>query len=483
MATQETERKRMRPRSGGRQRRGGILWTAMVAWWTFGALQGLPVGAQEGPLTTMSVTTEPSSFVNGERLVYVVTLQNTGLVRLDGAAIWTSVPTNSNRRADLADCRPENSRWQEHPDGTWVQTFGSIAPGEKRIVRFCVVPESIGSCEATQNFDGSVTATRGNTSTLRFDHAIATVPGASCSNPCFAAPGGDNTRTACCVAEAINCLFQPSDPLCGGTTSPTPSLLQLASRALEAGSRFFGVATDIRRLYALRDVLRTTPGGRAAVTLYTAHQGELRRLLLDDATLRERAIDVLTAWSPVIDDAISLIGPEATITRAQIDELESFLDELRAVASPGLRATIDRESQALGIEAFAGLSARQASGRLNKLTCAPDAQTLCLSQGRIRVETTWETRDGQRGRGRAVPLTSDTGTFWFFSAANVETIVKALDACSFNDRRWFFAAGLTDVGVETTVTDTATGVVKSYRNPLGRPYAAVQDTDAFDCTP
>ena len=92
-------------------------------------------------------------------------------------------------------------------------------------------------------------------------------------------------------------------------------------------------------------------------------------------------------------------------------------------------------------------------------------------------------RRGKRGSGRAVALTGDTGAFWFFDAANVETIVKVVDACTLNDRRWVFAAGLTNVAVTTTVTDTATGAVRTYRNPVGRAFAPVQDTNALDCSP
>jgi hypothetical protein len=60
---------------------------------------------------------------------------------------------------------------------------------------------------------------------------------------------------------------------------------------------------------------------------------------------------------------------------------------------------------------------------------------------------------------------------------------NTVDACGFNDRRWIFAAGLTDVRVVTTVSDTVTGAVRTYTNPQGRRFAAVQDTAAFDCTP
>jgi hypothetical protein len=114
-----------------------------------------------------------------------------------------------------------------------------------------------------------------------------------------------------------------------------------------------------------------------------------------------------------------------------------------------------------------------------RVACAPGPQTLCLQGGRFRVESEWQTRQGHSGRGQAVPLTADTGFFWFFSATNVEQVVKVLDACAFNQRLWVFAAGLTDVEVTTTVTDTATGEARVYENPLGRPFQPVQDTSAF----
>jgi hypothetical protein len=50
-----------------------------------------------------------------------------------------------------------------------------------------------------------------------------------------------------------------------------------------------------------------------------------------------------------------------------------------------------------------------------------------------------------------------------------------------NDHFWVFAAGLTDVEVEITVTDTVSGTWKSYRNPPHTAFLPIQDTLAFDC--
>ena len=78
----------------------------------------------------------------------------------------------------------------------------------------------------------------------------------------------------------------------------------------------------------------------------------------------------------------------------------------------------------------------------------------------------------------AAPLTADTGTFWFFSQANVELVLKVLDGRALNGKFWVFFGALSDVAYTVTVTDTVTGMVRTYTNPLGQ-FASVADTMAF----
>jgi hypothetical protein len=116
--------------------------------------------------------------------------------------------------------------------------------------------------------------------------------------------------------------------------------------------------------------------------------------------------------------------------------------------------------------------------------CIEDATTLCLNDDRFRVTVRWRNPKGQSGDGRAVPLTDDTGYFWFFNEDNVEVVLKVLDACTTpSNRFWVFAAGLTNVEVEIEVEDLETGEVQSYVNPLDRPFEPIQDTTAFDTCP
>ncbi len=116
--------------------------------------------------------------------------------------------------------------------------------------------------------------------------------------------------------------------------------------------------------------------------------------------------------------------------------------------------------------------------------CLPDTTTLCLNNSRFQVTAQWRTADGDSGQGQAVPLAADSGYFWFFGPSNVEIVVKALNACTQPaPRYWIFASGLTDVGVDITVTDTKMGTMKTYSNPIGRPFPPIQDTSAFATCP
>lgn len=111
--------------------------------------------------------------------------------------------------------------------------------------------------------------------------------------------------------------------------------------------------------------------------------------------------------------------------------------------------------------------------------CVPGPTVLCLNAGRFRVEAAWKTGTGWTGAGQAVPLTPDTGVFWFFAPGNVELVVKVLDGCAMNRRYWVFAAGLTDVQVTLTVTDSQTGKSQTYTNPQKTAFVPIQDTGSM----
>jgi hypothetical protein len=113
--------------------------------------------------------------------------------------------------------------------------------------------------------------------------------------------------------------------------------------------------------------------------------------------------------------------------------------------------------------------------------CQPDATTLCLNDGRFEVRVEWATASDE-GPGHAILPSGDSGEFWFFKPDNTELLVKVLDACNLPAFRsfWVFAAGLTNVEVTLTVTDTTSGQINVYENPQGRAFRPILDTDAFE---
>ncbi|MEO1083672.1 MAG: carboxypeptidase-like regulatory domain-containing protein, partial [Acidobacteriota bacterium] len=113
-------------------------------------------------------------------------------------------------------------------------------------------------------------------------------------------------------------------------------------------------------------------------------------------------------------------------------------------------------------------------------TCFPDSLRGCLAGGRFRLEALFGV-DGEVDSARVVQLTDDTSYLWFFDEDNIEVVVKVLDACDGFDRYWVFAAGLTNVDVALTVTDTVTGALWTYRNFSGDDFVPVADTETLRC--
>jgi len=109
--------------------------------------------------------------------------------------------------------------------------------------------------------------------------------------------------------------------------------------------------------------------------------------------------------------------------------------------------------------------------------CATLSTQLCLD-GHYTVSVHWDTSDGRSGDGTPVPLTANTGYFWFFDSTNVELTVKVLDGHAINGHEWVFYGALSNVHYVITVTDTVSNTFRTYENPQGTQ-ASVGDTTAF----
>ena len=104
---------------------------------------------------------------------------------------------------------------------------------------------------------------------------------------------------------------------------------------------------------------------------------------------------------------------------------------------------------------------------------------LCLQQGAYEVAASWTKPDGSGGTGHPVPLSNESGYFWFFEPGNVEVVVKVLNGCPVNGHAWFFGAGMTNLAVTLTVRDVASGEARQYSSPAGPPFVPIIDMATF----
>jgi hypothetical protein len=118
------------------------------------------------------------------------------------------------------------------------------------------------------------------------------------------------------------------------------------------------------------------------------------------------------------------------------------------------------------------------------VTCVDTDSVLCLQGGRFQASGFWRIPDrSEAGYMRAVPVTGESGLFWFFSPDNMELMLKVLDGCGAPPNRfWVFAAGMTNIETHVLVADTSTNFTsRQYSSAAGSPYQPVQDTLAFTC--
>jgi hypothetical protein len=97
--------------------------------------------------------------------------------------------------------------------------------------------------------------------------------------------------------------------------------------------------------------------------------------------------------------------------------------------------------------------------------CRASATNLCLLGGRFAVSVKWSNPfDNSSGTGVAGKLSDLVGTFYFTDPSNVELMTKALD---FGTHVAFYYGALSDFGYTITVTEVATGKVKTYASTPG----------------
>ena len=109
--------------------------------------------------------------------------------------------------------------------------------------------------------------------------------------------------------------------------------------------------------------------------------------------------------------------------------------------------------------------------------CDPSPTTLCLLDGRYRLELV-----SASGAARALPLTATTGAFSLAGTDEPDTFFKLIDGAAVNRKHWLFGAGLVAQPFELRVTDTADGSSKLWTTPAAG-LASFGDIDAFPALP
>jgi hypothetical protein len=115
--------------------------------------------------------------------------------------------------------------------------------------------------------------------------------------------------------------------------------------------------------------------------------------------------------------------------------------------------------------------------------CTASDTALCLA-GRFAVTAQWTvagtTRPAWVVPGDGLGYTAH-GRLWFSSPDNPELMVKVLDACAVNGRRWVFVSPGTNLGFRITVVDAVTRQEVVFTNPAGQFPRLLADTGSFPC--
>jgi photosystem II stability/assembly factor-like uncharacterized protein len=163
----------------------------------------------------------------------------------------------------------------------------------------------------------------------------------------------------------------------------------------------------------------------------------------------------------------TLTGTRHTYTHPA-GTLDSFADTGTFAAGPRAATregtTVNGGASSLGTSATAAASATAG--------CVPAGDALCVLGSRFQVQVAWQPPAGAAGTpgplpALTVPLSQESGVFWFSSPESLELVVKVLDGRALGGHFWVFSTGLSSLAYTVTVTDTATGTKRRFQHPAG----------------
>ena len=222
----------------------------------------------------------------------------------------------------------------------------------------------------------------------------------------------------------------------------------------------------------------TGSGGAAATTTLTDETGYFWFFQPDNVEVVLKVLDgrAINGHFWVFSASLSDVSYTLDITDLATQVTRTYRNE-----AGHFRSFADTEAF-LGTGSGTTKPPAQAQAPASSATGCGGDLALCLADERFEVTVSWRGTDGQLGLGHPVPLTSDTGYFWFFNESNVELVLKVLDGRAINDAYWVFFAALSDVEYQVLVRDRITGRSRSYSNQRG-VLASKGDTGAFPTQP
>ncbi|MCZ7665767.1 MAG: hypothetical protein M5U34_00305 [Chloroflexi bacterium] len=133
---------------------------------------------------------------------------------------------------------------------------------------------------------------------------------------------------------------------------------------LKQGRQFLGkmlqTADMLTLLYRLRDdVMSQTETGLYYTDLYYTHSDELTDLVEADPVLFQEAHDTLLLFQPHLEDFLDGDGNSVTVTAAEVQAVQSLLDQFAALGSPALQQTIAAEQARLPLAQFIGKTSNE----------------------------------------------------------------------------------------------------------------------------
>ncbi|HVT60202.1 MAG TPA: ELWxxDGT repeat protein [Thermoanaerobaculia bacterium] len=308
----------------------------------------------------------------------------------------------------------------------------------------------------------------------RFTRAWVSDGTAQGTHPLFSGEAGTEDGVSGLTAAGDRAFFSLSPPSSSG---PPPAAELWSTDGTAAGTARVAAATfrDPRPVAALDQALIFTASDLAGKSgLWRLDLGSGAASFITDETVVPSVLDGVLLF-----EGTGLWRSDGSAAGTSRIPLAAW--DLREFTAAGGRVFFQATDTTHGTELWA-----TDRGALTGVTCIADETTQCLADSRFAVSVRFQDPFGSgarlAGHSFRTPLESGTGDrsgrFWFFSPDDVELIVKILDGRSLNQSFWVFYGALSDVEYWLTVTDTRTGVAKTYHNPAGT-YCGRGDASAF----